>query len=75
MKRAIFEETYNSDPIEVGYSHQDTEGAGKRTGDTIVFHPPLLDKTTKMVTGCGLGFRDRVLGFRVGFTLSFILHR
>jgi hypothetical protein len=55
VKRAIFEKEYNSDPIEVSASSEvkgeRTEDKGERTEETLVFHPPLLDKATKMVRG------------------------
>ena len=50
VKKAMFEETYNSDPIEVRFSREDAKGGGRRTEDSLVFHPPLLDTQTKMVS-------------------------
>ena len=48
LKKAIFEKEYHADPIEVSVS---SEAKGERTEETLVFHPPLLDKATKMVRG------------------------
>jgi hypothetical protein len=48
VKKAIFEKEYHADPIEVSVS---SEAKGERTEETLVFHPPLLDKATKMVRG------------------------